>query len=246
MDEKNALPLPRGIRNNNPGNIRHSSAAWLGMSAKKNDSSFVSFDTAVHGIRALAVILLNYQSRHHIDTIEEIITRWAPPTENNTRAYVAVVSRAAKINKDKVIELSADKELFARVIGAIIDHENGNPQVHSRASWYDATTIRQAIVLAEHGTNKANDRSRKHELIVSSHILKRGQKGAEIGVLQKQLNVKGANLRIDNSFGGKTESAVKDVQRKYGFHIDGKVGPATRKVLGMSLSYRCDDVLYFA
>ena len=65
-------------------------------------------------------------------------------------------------------------------------------------------------------------------------------------MLQRQLNVKGANLRIDNSFGGKTESAVKDVQRKYGFHIDGKVGPATRKVLGMSLSYRCDDVLYFA
>ena len=67
--------MARGIRNNNPGNIRHGSSKWQGMSATQTDSEYIQFDDPVYGIRAIVKLLRNYQSRHGLNTIEEIITR---------------------------------------------------------------------------------------------------------------------------------------------------------------------------
>ena len=49
------VTVPRGTRNNNPGNIRHSADAWKGMNVEQLDDSFVQFETPHFGIRAAAV-----------------------------------------------------------------------------------------------------------------------------------------------------------------------------------------------
>lgn len=75
----------RGIRNFNPGNIKDVGIPWDGIAAwsdrteeQKNESTFVVFRAPWWGIRAMAVILSNYATRHGLKTVQEIIGRWAP------------------------------------------------------------------------------------------------------------------------------------------------------------------------
>lgn len=86
--------IPRGLRNNNPLNLRISGTPWLGKYPldKNTDGSFEQFDTLKHGIRAALICLRTYMNRYHLNTVQSIISRWAPPSDgNNTRAYVAKV-----------------------------------------------------------------------------------------------------------------------------------------------------------
>lgn len=77
---------PLGIRNNNPLNIRFSPMnVWKGQTGC--NKGFCTFDTMEHGYRAALVLLLNYVKRGY-DTISEIVSRWAPESENNTQAYI--------------------------------------------------------------------------------------------------------------------------------------------------------------
>ena len=129
----------RGLRNNNPGNIRHSSSNWQGMSADQSgDSEFVQFDSPEYGIRALTRLLRNYQTRHGLYTVRQIINRYAPPSENITGAYVDHVARVAGVDPDARIDIN---EKMVPVVNAIIKHENGiNP--------YPANVISTGIGLA--------------------------------------------------------------------------------------------------
>ncbi len=129
----------RGLRNNNPGNIRHGTSQWRGMSSdQSNDSEFVQFDAPEYGIRALARLLRNYQSRHGLYTVRQIITRYAPPAENITGAYVDHVARVVGVNPDARIDVN---EKMVPLVNAIIKHENGiNP--------YSADVISTGIGLA--------------------------------------------------------------------------------------------------
>ena len=113
----------RGIRNNNPGNIRHGEK-WEGLSDKQTDSSFCVFKTPEYGIRAMAKILLNYQKKYGLKTIKQIISRWAPPNENNTQSYIKSVSAAVGVLPDDEISLN-NKNIMMSLIKAIIKHENG-------------------------------------------------------------------------------------------------------------------------
>ncbi len=113
----------RGIRNNNPGNIRHGSSKWQGMSLKQMDSEYIQFDDPVFGIRAMSKLLKNYQARYGLNTIEEIISRWAPPSENITGAYVSMVAKAAGVNPRQ--EILVD-DYLQRIIPAMIRQENGS------------------------------------------------------------------------------------------------------------------------
>ena len=115
--------VARGIRNNNPGNIRHGEK-WEGLSDTQNDSSFCVFKTPEYGIRAMAKILLNYQKKYGLKTIKQIISRWAPPNENNTLAYIKSVSAAVGVLPDDEISLN-NKNIMMSLIKAIIKHENG-------------------------------------------------------------------------------------------------------------------------
>lgn len=128
---------PRGIRLNNPGNIEYGES-WRGMAAEQKDPRFVAFTEPVYGIRALAKILLNYQRKHGIRTVDGIITRYAPPHENNTDAYIVAVSRACGIDPTDIIDVG---EYLPDIVPAIIKHENGMQP-------YDTATIRRAIDMA--------------------------------------------------------------------------------------------------
>lgn len=98
--------LSRGIRNNNPGNIRCGSTKWLGLSNFQNDSEFCQFDTMEYGVRALLVLLRTYYNKYHCVTIKKVISRFAPLTENNTEKYIKFVSSYMAVPSDLDFSLS--------------------------------------------------------------------------------------------------------------------------------------------
>lgn len=115
--------IPRGIRNNNPGNIRKSPEKWRGE-VEGQDSAFETFDAPENGIRAIAKILLSYQRKRGLRTIGDIIGRWAPPVENDTDSYAQHVADNIRVLVDQPVDLS-DQRLMTRVVASIIRHENG-------------------------------------------------------------------------------------------------------------------------
>lgn len=129
------MSLPRGIRNNNPGNIRHGDN-WQGMKDVQTDNEYVQFKSAKYGIRAMAKILETYR-KNGVEYLVDIIYRWAPPTENNTRAYIEHVEKQTGIfGNQKVL-----KSDYPKLIAAMIKHENGfNP--------YPISKIQEGIALA--------------------------------------------------------------------------------------------------
>lgn len=112
----------RGIRNNNPGNIRHSGNRWQGMSAQQTDAAFVQFDSPEYGIRALSKLLDTYSKTYGLNTVRGIINKYAPAVENNTGAYTSAVAAALGVSPDAVIDVQAKK---VGLLQAIIKHENG-------------------------------------------------------------------------------------------------------------------------
>lgn len=121
-------PMPRGIRNNNPGNIRLGDA-WQGLCSIQQDKSFCQFDDIEHGVRALALVLTKYQKPvaqkgYALNTVYKIIMRWAPPEENDTVAYIAAVAAQMGVSSTDVIDLSNDTNML-NMVKAIIRHENG-------------------------------------------------------------------------------------------------------------------------
>lgn len=98
----------RGIRNNNPLNIRKG-VKWQGLATPDNDGAFAVFQSMTWGARAALVLLRNYvsganTSRRKYDTIRKIISRWAPECENNTMAYIARVSLDTGIDPNAKID----------------------------------------------------------------------------------------------------------------------------------------------
>lgn len=114
----------RGIRNNNPGNLEYSkSNPWVGQTG--DDGRFAKFETPEHGIRALGRNLMSYQQQG-IDTVSEIINRWAPPTDNNdTTAYIKAVCEQLGVSADEPLD-SSNPDTLKALCAAIIHHENGS------------------------------------------------------------------------------------------------------------------------
>ena len=113
---------PRGIRINNPGNVRLSQDHWVGQVYPGTDSSFCQFDTMAHGVRCAAKVLLGYQQQK-MNTVRRIINRWAPPVENDTGSYVRAVAASCTVAPDNPVKLGED--MLARLCRAIFHHENG-------------------------------------------------------------------------------------------------------------------------
>lgn len=121
----------RGVRNSNPGNLRKSKDQWEG--AIGDDGAFVIFDSPESGVRALAKNLQSY-GRQGYDSIEKIINRWAPPNENDTKAYIDSVVAATGIPATQSLDLSNPDTLSA-LAQAISFHETGsryNPEVYQK------------------------------------------------------------------------------------------------------------------
>lgn len=129
----------RGERNNNPGNIRLSGTQWQGQ-VKGSDPAFATFATPEAGIRALAKLLKNYQAKYGLNTVRQLIGRWAPPNENNTAAYVASVAAALGVGPDQQIDVT-NPDTLQRLTAAIIRHENGRVV-------YAQSTINQGVMQA--------------------------------------------------------------------------------------------------
>lgn len=138
---KKTKKAPRGIRNNNPLNIRRSKQqTWYGevnqivvieeQSGEKcqtiwHDRQFCQFSDMAYGLRAAAKLLINYQKKHNLHTIREIINRWAPANENNTEGYIKRVTQYSCYTPDYKINLQSKVEL-TRLVFAMICVECGN------------------------------------------------------------------------------------------------------------------------
>lgn len=116
--------MTRGQRNNNPLNIRRSSDQWLGMSDAQTDPDFVVFRSLYYGIRAAVIILRNYYKKHHLCTIQEIISRWAPLSENDTHRYVDYVSDTLKKSHLATLDMN-DPATIAHLVQAMAVFESG-------------------------------------------------------------------------------------------------------------------------
>jgi hypothetical protein len=112
----------RGIRNLNPGNLRHG-PKWQGLAGSQPDSAFSTFVDMEHGIRALLINLRTYVQTHNLKTVREIISRWAPANENNTDAYVLAVAESLGVGPDQ--KIVGDFGQLLGIAKAIARHENG-------------------------------------------------------------------------------------------------------------------------
>lgn len=115
--EKNMRRLPRGYVNRNPGNIRNNSDLFQGEVRPSRDRAFKQFKTMAYGYRAMFKILSNYHRIYSLKTIKQMIGRWAPRNENNTDAYVHLVSTYAGIEPDAVVDINSQQQMCAIVAG---------------------------------------------------------------------------------------------------------------------------------
>ncbi|WP_432321931.1 lytic transglycosylase domain-containing protein [Yersinia enterocolitica] len=120
---------PRGIRNNNPGNINY--VGQDGASLERPGGRFAKFETAYDGLKAMARQLMRYftgkTTGKPLQTLNDIISTWAPGSENNTGAYIAQLSKMLNVHPDAVLNLE-NPQVMSALMGGIIHHENGrNP-----------------------------------------------------------------------------------------------------------------------
>lgn len=96
-------PLTRAERNHNPGNIRRCGVRYRGERRPSCDPAFKEFESDEWGYRAMFVLLESYRRRYGIDTLRAIVTRWAPPIENDTENYIRFVAKRAEVDPDAVL-----------------------------------------------------------------------------------------------------------------------------------------------
>ena len=88
------------LAKNNIFNIRQG-AKWQGMTGTKK--GFVEYKNQEYAIRAWLILMRTYRRRYGCKTIRQIVTRFAPPNENNTEQYIVFCCRQ--------VGMSADDEL---------------------------------------------------------------------------------------------------------------------------------------
>ncbi|MCX5616358.1 structural protein P5 [Bombella sp. TMW 2.2559] len=125
MTVKSTLP-PRGIRNNNPGNLNFAHQKGAVLEPGPN-ARFARFPTPEAGLAALRDQLYLYMTRDKLRTVNAIIYKWAPTKENNTTAYAQFVAKkiGVKVSDDLG---PPTPTLIGKIMAAITEYENGqNP-----------------------------------------------------------------------------------------------------------------------
>ena len=127
-DEKK---LPRGVRNCNPGNIRRppkkleEQDRFDGEIRPSRDPDFRTFVKMAYGYRAMFRILRTYKNNYKLNTLEQMIYRWAPPSDNNeTEVYVDFVAKRAGIGRDHIVDVS-NMTVMCRIVEAMAIMECG-------------------------------------------------------------------------------------------------------------------------
>lgn len=153
--------LPRGYRNNNPGNIEYSKKnPWQGLddppieieTKTSGKPRFCRFKDPKWGIRAIARVIITYHdktanSENPVDTISEVIKRWAPAIENNTIAYISAVTKRHRKGANEPLNFHDYDDLMPLVKG-IIEHELGSHARYGRREWYSQDIIDEGLRLA--------------------------------------------------------------------------------------------------
>ena len=130
---------PRNVRNNNPCNVEADELDWLGLADPPTDGPYLVFKDPKYGFRAAArCVLTDY--RHGKTTTRLLITSWAPPSENDTEAYVTNVSEDLAQDPDATLALPGQ---LLPLLKAMAKQEGGCP-------WADSV-IEQGIALEQSG-----------------------------------------------------------------------------------------------
>lgn len=112
--------LSRGERINNPFNIEKNNIKWQGMLLPGADATFCQFDSPITGLRAGFLNLKN-QLKENFNTVKLLVTKYAPPNENDTKAYINAICKRISKNEDDIL---TEKDLLS--LGkAIIIQEQG-------------------------------------------------------------------------------------------------------------------------
>ena len=115
---------PRGVRNCNPGNIRKNGDLFQGE-IDSTDPDFKQFRSMAYGYRAIFKILRTYKNNYSLNTLEQMIYRWAPPSDNNkTEVYVDFVAKRAGIDRKDIVDVS-NMTVMCRIVEAMATMECG-------------------------------------------------------------------------------------------------------------------------
>ena len=136
MENKKKM-LPRGLRNNNPLNIRRTANLWQGLSKEQNDPDFFQFESMAWGYRAAFVVLRTYRNRYGINTVERIVRRWAPEKDgNDTEYYIRKVTVLTGLERTQIVD-DQDPRTMMSLVAAMSRVENGVParQVEVCKGW---------------------------------------------------------------------------------------------------------------
>lgn len=139
--------FPKGVLLNNPGNLQKTNDEWVGMTKLQDNARFVRFKSPKYGIRAVMKTILSYDDLYGLNTISRIITRYAPPGENDTDSYIRDVSFRSGFSPNVLIDLSKPENLMLLAQGIVI-HENGHPPADMPPNWYEEVTYHEAAMLA--------------------------------------------------------------------------------------------------
>lgn len=136
------MALPRGIRNNNPLNIRKGNN-WVGERHPQTDRSFEEFKTIVFGLRAGFVLIRNYirggkTGAVCYDTVDKIVRRWAPPIENATEKYIQFVADNMGVSRYEKLDFRNRRQMV-KLVSAMCYMECGQ--------WIDVGKIETAYDL---------------------------------------------------------------------------------------------------
>ncbi|EOC2490504.1 transglycosylase [Escherichia coli] len=129
----------RNYRNNNLGNLVFANQEGAALEAPnaKGEQRFARFNTPEEGIRALANQVSSYYNGtsaaagyQKLQTVSSIISKWAPPKENNTNQYIDNVSKYLGVSPNEKIDVS-NPEVMTQLVRAIATKEGGNPAVNN-------------------------------------------------------------------------------------------------------------------
>ncbi len=171
--------MTRGYRNNNPGNLE-ATIPWKGMTG--SDGRFAKFGSPADGYRAIGSNVLAYKNKYGINTIRGIVSRWAPPSENNTAAYISQMTKELGVGPDDPLNVQ-DKETMTRLMRGISKHENGYQR-------HDDDTIRGAAgsLMRKEGTplpegGRSSDRSENKFILDATpiEIIHKNERGERVG-----------------------------------------------------------------
>jgi len=120
--------VPAPIRNNNPG-------------ALMPGGKLAQYKTPEEGLAAIDKNLASY-GKKGVSTLADVISKWAPPSENDTNSYIAHVAKVTGLDPNQKIDLS-NPLIRHQISAGIVQQENGTKAIYQSSG---KTQIAPAMV----------------------------------------------------------------------------------------------------